>query len=227
MICFDHVYIAYPRSREVIHDVSAKIDYGERVALLGLNGSGKSSLLHAIVGLIYPSSGHIRVNDIPVCRKSVGIIRQMVGLLFQNADDMLFMPTIGEDVAFGPTNMKLPKTEIECRVVSALSAVGLLDFRERPAFTLSGGQRCAAAFASLLSMSPDVLLLDEPSANLDAYARRNLINILKSCSQTILIATHDLDLAEELCHRAIYLKDGRVIADADTHSIIKILHRFD
>lgn len=215
-IQFKDVRFAYPGGHEVLKGVNFRINHGEHVALLGLNGSGKSTMLLQINGLLKPTSGEVVVGDIPVTRKTVRLIRQTVGMIFQNSDDMLFMPTIGEDVAFGPRNMNLPEPEVKRRVTDALDAVGLSGMEDRPAFTLSGGQRRAAAIAAVLSMQPDILVLDEPSANLDARARRQLIDILKQFRHTILLATHDTDMAMELCPRSLLIDDGRIVADKPT-----------
>lgn len=217
---FERVSFSYPRSPEVLHDVSFRINHGDHVALLGLNGSGKSTLLLQTNGLLLPSEGRVVVGDIPVEKKTLPLIRQTIGMVFQNSDDMLFMPTVGEDVAFGPRNMKLPEEEVRRRVTSALHAVGLEGFENRAPFTLSGGQRRVAAIASVLSMEPSILVLDEPSANLDARARRQLMDILDNFRHTFLLATHDLDMAMELCPRSILMHDGRVIMDASTPEVI-------
>ena len=215
-IQFKEVRFAYSGGHEVLKGVSFRINHGEHVALLGLNGSGKSTMLLQINGLLKPTSGEVVIGDIPVTGKTLRLIRQTVGMIFQNSDDMLFMPTIGEDVAFGPRNMNLPESEVKRRVTDALDAVGLSGMEDRPAFTLSGGQKRAAAIASVLSMQPDILVLDEPSANLDARARRQLIDILKQFHHTILLATHDTDMALELCPRSLLIDDGRIVADAAT-----------
>ena len=218
-IQFKDVRYAYPRGSEVLHGINFRITHGEHVALLGLNGSGKSTLLLQINGLLMPTSGQVIIGDIPVTRKTLRIVRQTVGMVFQNSDDMLFMPTIGEDIAFGPRNMGLPDEEVTRRVNGALDAVGLTGLGDRPAFTLSGGQRRAAAIASVLSMEPNILVLDEPSANLDARARRQLIDILKQFHHTILLATHDTDMALELCPRSIVLYSGKIAADPPTAAL--------
>ncbi len=218
-IQFNDVRFSYPRGGEVLHGIDFRITHGEHVALLGLNGSGKSTLLLQINGLLMPTSGSVVVGDIPVTKKTFRLVRQTVGMVFQNPDDMLFMPTIGEDVAFGPRNMGLPEDEVRRRTDGALQAVGLEGMGDRPAFTLSGGQRRAAAIASVLSMEPDILVLDEPSANLDARARRQLIDILKQFRHTILLATHDTDMALELCPRSIVLESGKIVADSETAAL--------
>lgn len=211
---FENVSYEYPDGNEALHEVNFRITHGERVALLGLNGSGKSTLLLHTNGLLLPTSGRVVVGDVPVTKKTAPDVRRRVGLVFQNPDDMLFMPTIADDVAFGPRNMKLPDEEVERRVEASLRAVGLSDKRDRASFQLSGGERRAAAIASVLSMEPDILLLDEPSANLDSEAEERLIEILDNFHHTILLATHDLPLAERICRRAITLERGRVVKDA-------------
>lgn len=212
-IKFKDVHYAYPRGEEVLKGINFTLTHGEHVALFGLNGSGKSTLLLHINGLLLPTSGEVVIGDIPVTKKTVGIVRQSVGMVFQNADDMLFMPTIGEDVAFGPRNMQLPEAEVQRRVEASLEAVGLSGMADRPAFTLSGGQRRAASIAAVLSMQPSILVLDEPSANLDSVARQQLIDILSNFKHTILLATHDQDLARTVCNRALTLTAGQLTAD--------------
>lgn len=218
---FKDVCFSYPQSGEVLHDVSFRINHGEHVALLGLNGSGKSTLLLLTNGLLMPSSGKVVVGDIPVAKETFPIIRQTVGMEFQNSDDMLFMPTIEEDVAFGPRNMKLPEEEVRRRVVASLDAVGLSGFEKRPAFSLSGGQRRAAAIASVISMEPSILVLDEPTSNLDLLARKKLIDLLAGFHHSILLATHDLDMARELCPRSILLDAGKIVGDGPTEEVIE------
>lgn len=210
---FQDVHFSYPKGPEILKGISFRITHGEHVALLGLNGSGKSTLLLHTNGLLMPSEGKVVIGDIPVAKKTLPIIRQNVGMVFQNADDMLFMPTIGEDVAFGPRNMGLPEDEIKRRVRNSLCAVGLEGYENRQSFTLSGGQRKAASIAAVLSMEPSILVLDEPSASLDARARQHLIEIIKNFKHTVFLATHDLDLASRLCSRAITIDEGRVVAD--------------
>ena len=212
---FKDVHYSYPHGPQALRGVSFRVTHGEHVALLGLNGSGKSTLLLHINGLLLPSKGEVVVGDIPVTRKTETLVRQTVGMVFQNADDMLFMPTIGEDVAFGPRNMRLPEAEVERRVKMALHAVGLDGFENRQSFALSGGQRRAASIASVLSMEPSILVLDEPSANLDAIAREQLIRILKEFKHSVLLATHDLDLAREVCDRAITIVEGKIVSDQE------------
>lgn len=210
---YTNVHYRYEDGTEALKGVDFKITHGERVALLGLNGSGKSTLLLITDALLLPSEGEVNVGGIPLTLKTADAIRRSVGLVFQDPEDMLFMPTIYDDVAFGPRNMKLPEDEVARRVEEALKAVGLQEMRERSAFQLSGGQKRSAAIASVLAMEPDILILDEPSANLDGVSRRNLINLLKKFKHTIILATHDLDMALEICERAVILESGEIVAD--------------
>ena len=217
---YTNVGYRYEDGTQALKSVSFEVTHGERVALLGLNGSGKSTLLLMTDALLLPSSGEVNVGDIPVGKKTAETIRRSVGFVFQNPDDMLFMPTIYDDVAFGPRNMNLPDEEVSRRVNKALEEVGLRGVEKKASFQLSGGQRRSAAIACVLAMEPDILLLDEPSANLDARARRGLIEILKRFRHTIILATHDFDMARELCERSVILADGVVAADGPTRALL-------
>lgn len=220
---FSDVHYSYPDGTEALKGVSFTITHGERAAIIGLNGCGKSTLLLHTNGLLLPSKGEVNVGDVPVTKKTLPVVRRAVGMVFQNPDDMLFMPTIYDDVAFGPRNMKLPEKEVERRVKGALEAVGLSGCEDKAAYQLSGGQRRSAAIASVLSMEPDILVLDEPSSNLDLKARRNLIDLLKTFHHTIIVATHDIEMAQELCPRSLLMQDGRIISDAPTQEIIQLI----
>lgn len=210
---FTDVHYRYPDGTEALKGVSFNIHHGEKVALLGLNGSGKSTLLLHTNGLLLPTSGEVNVGDVPVVKSTLPTIRRTVGMVFQNPDDMLFMPTVHEDVAFGPRNMDLPEREVERRVNTAVARVGLEDSATKGAWQLSGGQRRAAAIACVLAMEPDILVLDEPTANLDRLARRQAIDIFAGFDHTLLVATHDMDMARTLCQRAILLDKGTVAYD--------------
>lgn len=220
-IRFTDVHYKYPSGYEALKGVTFNITHGEKVALLGLNGAGKSTLIQLTDGLILPSSGEINIGDVPVSKKTLPNIRRAVGLIFQNPDDQLFMPTVEDDVAFGPRNMGLPEEEVERRVVRALTAVGSLELRKRSEFQLSGGQKRSVAIATVLSMEPDILVMDEPTSNLDITARRKVKEIIKGFSHTVLLATHDFDLAEEVCPRMLLMSDGKIIADGKTGEIIR------
>ncbi len=220
-IRFSDVTYSYPDGFEALRGVSFNAVQGEKVAVLGLNGAGKSTMLLHTNGLLLPSAGEVNIGDVPVTRSTLPIVRRSVGMVFQNPDDQLFMPTVEEDVAFGPMNMKLPRAEVERRVEEALATVGATDLRHMAPFRLSGGQKRAVAIATVLAMEPSVLVMDEPSGDLDWRARRDLIDMLGGFIHTCLIATHDLDLAREVCTRAILLDRGRIVADGPTDQLIK------
>lgn len=212
-IRFENVCYTYTNGFEALKDISFTVTHGEHVALTGLNGSGKSTLLLHCNGLLLPTKGEVNIGDIPVCKQTLRRVRQSVGMVFQNPDDMLFMPTVEDDVAFGPINMGLPPEEVDRRVTMALRMTGCESLRDRAPFQLSGGQKRMAAIAAVLSMEPDILVLDEPTSNLDMKAREQLIEILQSFRHTILLATHDMDLVDRLCQRVICIDEGRIISD--------------
>lgn len=219
-IQFTDVHYTYPNGHEALKGVTFRITHGEKVALLGLNGAGKSTLLLHTNGLLLPQKGEVNIGDVPVTKKTLKIVRQSVGMVFQDPDDQLFMPTLEDDVAFGPRNMGLPEEEVARRVTEALKAVNIEDLRLRAPWQMSGGQRRAAALATVLSMGPSILVLDEPTAALDSAARQRVIDLLKTFGHTILIATHDLEMAAELCPRSLVIKDGKIIADAPTRQLL-------
>lgn len=215
-----NLHYIYPDGREAINGVSFRIVHGESVGIVGANGAGKTTLLMLLIGAIFPYKGEVTVGEVPVVKKTLPLIRQKMGMLFQNPDDQLFMTTVYDDVAFGPRNYKLDEREVEKRVSRALETVGIEHLRNRAPYKLSGGEKRAAAIATVLSMAPDIMVLDEPSSALDPRSRRRLINLLKGFSHTKIIATHDLDLVLELCDRTIVLKDGKVISDGTTAGIL-------
>lgn len=216
---FTDVHYTYPNGYEALKGVDFFISHGEKVALFGLNGAGKSTILLHTNGLLLPTSGEVNVGGIPVTKKTLRTVRQSVGMVFQNTDDQLFMSTVEEDVAFGPLNMGLEGEEVERRVTAALDMVGASDLRSRSPFRLSGGQKKRVAIATVLSMEPSVLVMDEPTAELDLEARKQVCDIVKAFHHTCLIATHDMALARELCERAIVITDGRVTADGPVEEI--------
>ncbi|MFG6342119.1 MAG: energy-coupling factor ABC transporter ATP-binding protein [Alistipes sp.] len=217
---FEQVTYRYPDGHEALHDVSFELKHGEKAAVVGANGAGKSTLLLHTDGLLLPTSGRVVVGGVPVTRRTLPTIRRTVGYLFQQPDDQLFMPTVGEDIAFGPANMALDDAEIERRVVNALEAVGALELRDHSPAHLSGGQKKRVAIATILAMEPSILVMDEPTAALDPQARRQLIELIRIFDHTTLIATHDLELVHELCPRTLLLHDGRLVADCPTSDVI-------
>ena len=213
---------AYPDGREALRGVSFRLDAGEKVAILGPNGAGKSTLLLHLNGLLH-GQGEVAVMGERVVeddKKVLARVRSLVGVVFQDPDDQLFSPTVYDDVAFGPVYMGLPQQEIDERVELALGQVGLEGYGTRMPFHLSGGEKKRAAIATVLSMRPSVLVLDEPSAGLDPRARRGLISLLDGLEQTILITTHDMHMVKEVFPRSIIMDGGVVVADAPTAEIL-------
>ena len=211
----------YPDGTRALDGVSFSITHGESIALVGANGAGKSTLLMHLNGFLAPREGTVDIGGTPVTKSTVKTIRRSVGMVFQDPDDQLFMPTVFDDVAFGPLNLGLPEAEVELKVMQALETVGVTHLRKRPPYKLSGGEKRSVAIAAVLSMSPDILVMDEPSASLDPRSRRRLIELLKTFHHTKIIATHDLDLAMDLCQRTIVLHRGRVTADGPTIEIFQ------
>lgn len=209
----------YVDGTQALAEVSFRIHHGESVGVIGANGAGKSTLLQHLNGALMPTAGEVRIGEVPLRKETLRDIRRTVGMVFQDSDDQLFTPTVGEDVAFGPRNLGLPPADVEARVTAALERVELLQLRNRPPYRLSGGEKRRAAIATVLSMAPDILVLDEPSAGLDPRSRRHLIELLKAFQHTKIIATHDLDLVLDLCPRTLVLHEGRVKADGTTPAI--------
>jgi len=211
---------AYPDGTEALKGVSFRIEHGAAVALIGGNGAGKSTLLLHLNGYLPTRRGEVLIGDTLLTRETAALARRAIGMVFQDPDDQLFMPTVAEDVAFGPLNAGLPPDQAEQRVASALARVGMAHLRDRPPYRLSAGEKRAVAIATVLAMSPDILLLDEPSSNLDPRGRRRLIDLLRSFEHTRMIATHDLELVVEVCSRVIVLDGGRIVADGPTRDIL-------
>ena len=186
---------------------------GECVGIIGSNGAGKSTLLLHLNGVLRATVGEVRVRDVPITAATVAEVRRTVGMVFQDPDDQLFMPTVFDDVAFGPINMSIPAHEVQSRVEAALARVGASHLASRPPYRLSGGEKRAVAIAGVLAMEPSILVMDEPSDGLDPAARRRLINLLKGFDHTKIIATHDLDLVLDICSRVLVMHHGHLEAD--------------
>jgi cobalt/nickel transport system ATP-binding protein len=214
------VAYAYPGGHQALFGVDLHVHPGERVALLGPNGAGKTTLVLHLNGILTPGAGSVTVSVLPVTGANLLEVRRRVGIVFQDPDDQLFMPTVRDDVAFGPANLGLRGAELDDRVVEALSAVGVADLAERAPHHLSFGQRRRVAIATVLAMRPEILVLDEPSSNLDPASRRELAAILRSLDVTVLMVTHDLPYAVELCERSIVLSEGTVVADGATREVL-------
>jgi cobalt/nickel transport system ATP-binding protein len=223
MSCADHargLTYRYPGGHLALDSIDLHIGHGERVAVLGPNGAGKTTLMLHLNGLLGASAGALEVAGLKVGKKTLGELRARVGLVFQDPDDQLFMPTVAEDVAFGPLNMGLGRDEVAARVGGALEAVRMSHAADRAPHQLSQGERRRVAIATVLAMDPRLLVLDEPSANLDPRARRELVELLARIDHTLLIVTHDLPFAAELCERSVILSGGRLVADAPTDELL-------
>jgi cobalt transport protein ATP-binding subunit len=215
-----HVHFRYPDGFEALRGVDLRIDSGEKVALVGPNGAGKSTLMLQLNGTLRPEHGSVRVAGLAVGKDTIRRVRAEVGLVFQDPDDQLFSPTVFDDVAFGPLHMGLPADEVHRRVERALAAVGMAAFAHRVPHRMSLGQRKRVALATVLSMDPSILVFDEPSAGLDPRGRRELIRLLRTLDQTMLVSTHDMRLVAEVFPRTVVMDDGLVVADGPTETIL-------
>src|SRR5512139_4037612 len=216
----EHLSFAYPDGRAALRDVTLSIAPGEKVALLGPNGAGKSTLILHLNGILRAQSGRVCVAGLEVNERTLGRVRASVGLVFQNPDDQLFSPTVFDDVAFGPIYQGCAPQEIRRRVQAALAAVHMEAYTHRVSHHLSVGEKKRIAIATVLSMDPEILVLDEPSAGLDPQARRNLINLLRELPQTMLCSTHDLALVRDLFPRTVIMDEGCIVADGSTRKIL-------
>ena len=209
----------YPDGTVALRDLSFRITHGESVAIIGANGAGKSTLLLHLNGHLTATTGEVRIGDFPLTKETLPEVRRAVGMVFQDPDDQLFMPTVADDVAFGPLNLGLTGAEVERRVRDALDRVGVGHLRDKAPYNLSGGEKKRVAIATVLAMSPDILVMDEPTSGLDPHARRQLMGLLREFSHTKIFTSHDLDMVLDLCDRAIVLHEGGVAADGPTVEI--------
>ncbi|UYF93887.1 energy-coupling factor ABC transporter ATP-binding protein [Rhodococcus aetherivorans] len=210
----------HPDGHCALDGIDLAVTAGERVAVLGPNGAGKTTLMLHLNGVLAPSSGTVRIGGLPVARNTLREIRRRVGLVFQDPDDQLFMPTVAQDVAFGPANFGVSAAELDARVREALEAVGMTEHAGRKTAHLSAGQRRRVALATVLACRPDVLVLDEPSTDLDPVARRELAEVLLGIDATLLLVTHDLPYAAQVCSRAVIVSDGRLVADGPITALL-------
>ncbi len=215
------LFFKYPDGQEALCGVNLSIAPGEKVALVGPNGAGKSTLMLHLNGILEVQRGEVCSCGVAVRRETLGRVRAAVGLVFQDPDDQLFSSTVFDDVAFGPLHMGLPEPEVRQRVQRALAAVGMAEAGGRVSHHLSVGQKKRIAIATVLSMSPEILVLDEPSAGLDPRARRGLINLLRELPQTMLVSTHDIRMVNELFARTVIMDQGRVVADGPTLDMLR------
>ncbi len=220
MIECKNVSCAYEKDRPVLREVSFALEKGEAVGLIGANGAGKSTLLGTMLGLI-PFEGEIRVDGLAVEKRNLPEIRRRLGYVLQNSDDQMFMPTVYEDMMFGPLNYGVPREEAEARVDAVLEQLELTELKHRHNHRLSGGEKRMAAIATILAMEPEALLMDEPTTALDPANRRRVIETVNALPQTRLIATHDLDMILECCDRVLLLSHGAVAADGPAEEILR------
>jgi len=216
----DHLSFAYGDGHQALRDVSLAVQPGEKVALVGPNGAGKSTLMLHLNGILQPGSGSVTVCGLLVDDRALGKVRARVGLVFQDPDDQLFSPTVFDDVAFGPIYQGFSEKEVRARVDRALAAVQMCDYISRVSHHLSVGEKKRIAIATVLSMDPEILVLDEPTAGLDPRARRGLITLLRTLPQTMLISTHDLRMVAELLPRTVVMDHGEVVADRPTGEVL-------
>ncbi len=222
-LLIEELAFAYPDGNQALFGVNLRVERGERLALLGPNGAGKTTLVMHINGIHPAEHGTVSVAGEVIDTRDKELLRRIrgkVGVVFQDPDDQLFMPTVGEDIAFGPYNMGLRGAELDAAVDEALALVHMSEFKDRPPHHLSFGQRRRVAVATVLAMKPEILVLDEPSSNLDPASRRELADILRSLSITIVMVTHDLPYALELCERTVILSGGLIVADKATREIL-------
>lgn len=210
----------YPDGRQALHGVSLRLTRGEKVALVGPNGAGKSTLMLHLNGIL-TGTGQVTVSGLPLRRDTLPAIRGCLGMVFQNPDDQLFSPTVFDDVAFGPLHMGFPEEEVRTRVVGALAMVGMETYADRLSHHLSVGEKKRISIATVLSMHPDILVLDEPTAGLDPRARRSLIELLDRLPLTMLVSTHDMRLVAELFPRMVIMDQGRIVADEATGELLQ------
>jgi len=216
------VSFAYPGGEELFHCLSLSVRHGERVGIVGANGSGKTSIFHLVMGLNSPGDGVLRVAGREVrTNADFAFVRRKVGFLFQRSEDQLFCPTVEDDVAFGPLNLGLAETEARRVVGETLADLGLSDYAGRVTGRLSGGEKRLVALATVLAMRPDVLLLDEPANGLDPRTTRRLISLLTRIGRTQFISSHNMEFVRATCERVVVLADGDVVADGPTDDVLR------
>ena len=228
-ILIEELSFQYPDGNDVLKDITLSIYKGESVGIIGPNGAGKSTLLLNLNGILI-GDGRIEVMGMEVNKKNLKEIREKIGIVFQNPDDQLFCPTVWEDVAFGPQNMGFSEDDINKKVKKAMETVRLTGFEKRSPHHLSLGEKKRVSLATVLSMTPDIIAFDEPSANLDTYSQKMLIHTIKSLPSTKIIVTHDLYMAGDICNRLIILFNGEIVAEGETWEILKnqeLLNRYD
>ena len=220
MIEFDNVSFAYETGRPVLQSLSFRIEDGETVGLIGANGAGKSTVMKVLLGLL-PCEGRVLVDGVEVKKETLYAIRRKLGFVLQNSDHQMFMPTVLEDITFGPLNYGATREEAEARADAALERLGIPALKHRHNHKLSGGEKRMAAIATILAMEPEAVLMDEPTAALDPCNRRLVINVIRSLTQTKLIASHDLDMILDTCSRVLLLSGGTLAGDGAAETILR------
>lgn len=216
----ENLNFRYEKKHPILKDISFHAAENDSIGLVGANGVGKSTLLKLLVGLNLDFEGEIRVQEIPLTSKTVSSVREKIGYVFQDSDSQLFMSTVHDDVAFGPRNLGLPEEEVEKRVNTALEMTGITHLKDKAIYKMSGGEKKLASIATILSMTPNIILMDEPSVALDPRNRRNLISILNSFDHLKIIASHDLDMIRQTCKRTILMYEGKIVFDGPTEVIL-------
>ena len=217
----NNISFEYPDGFKALENINLSLSKGERLAVLGPNGAGKTTLILHLNGILGDLNGQITLNNNSFSEENISKIRKSVGLVFQDPDDQLFMPTVLEDVMFGPKNFGFSDELVKKNSMKALEQVKMLQFKDKPPHHLSFGQKRKVAIASVLASEPELLVLDEPSSNLDPASRRELIDILKNLDVSIILVTHDLPMALEICNRSVILNNGKITANDDTYKILK------
>ena len=220
MLEFRNVSFSYEPGTPVIDDLSFHIRKGETVGLIGANGAGKSTIMKLMLGLL-PAQGEILVEGMPVTKQNLSVIRQKIGFVLQDSDNQMFMPTVYEDMIFGPRNYGLTREEADARVDRVLRELGLENLKHRHNHKISGGEKRMAAIATILAMEPEMIVMDEPSTALDPVNRRRVISTINSRKETKLIASHDLDMILDTCQRVILLNHGRIVADGEAETVLR------
>lgn len=216
----ENISFGYEKGKDILRRISLHASETDSIGIIGANGVGKSTFLKLLVGLDLDFSGSIRVEEIPVEKRTLAQIRSKIGYVFQDSDSQLFMNTAYEDIAFAPRNYGLPEQEVERRVGEALRMTGISHLKEKQIYKMSGGEKKLVSIATILSMTPDIILMDEPSIALDPRNRRNLIRVLNSFEHLKIIASHDLDLVLDTCERTVLMADGQIVKDGSTKEIL-------
>lgn len=220
LIEINNLSFSYEKGTDILSNINLSVKEGESIAIVGANGVGKSTLLRLLVGLETGYKGSIKVVEKEVVKKNLPEIRKKIGYVFQDAEAQLFMPSVYDDVAFAPRNYNYCEDEVRIRVEDTLKKIGVFHLKDRATYKLSGGEKKLVSIASILSTEPEIILMDEPSIALDPKNRRNLIHILNGLPQCKVIATHDLDMALDICDRTIILKDGKIEKDGKTEELL-------